>query len=276
MSKYTIYKMVYKPDNSRVYIGSTSRKLIIRMNEHRNHEECTMFPIINFLGRKNFCLIPIDYASTKEEAYQKESFWTDFLSNFSHLYNKSSGSKVFLSKDVIDRNTEVLRKYSHEHSGEKHYLYGKHLSKETKEKLSKALSGRKQSKEVIEKRRQGLLERYKFHDHHMKGKHLSEKTKEKLSKANKEKIVSEEQRKKISDALTGLKRRPYTDEEKILMRVRSPKNRAVVCITTGEEFISISDAHRKTGINAGHISSCCSGKRKTAGGMQWGYLEKIS
>jgi hypothetical protein len=35
------------------------------------------------------------------------------------------------------------------------------------------------------------------------------------------------------------------------------------------EYKSISDAERKNGIS--HISMCCSGKRKTAGGFIWKY-----
>jgi hypothetical protein len=52
------------------------------------------------------------------------------------------------------------------------------------------------------------------------------------------------------------------------------KDTPVVCIDTGEEFISTRDAWRKTGINYSHISECASGKRKTAGGFKWGYADK--
>lgn len=38
-----------------------------------------------------------------------------------------------------------------------------------------------------------------------------------------------------------------------------------------QEFEGCNDAGRKTGISAGHISSCCNGKEKTAGGFQWKY-----
>jgi hypothetical protein len=52
------------------------------------------------------------------------------------------------------------------------------------------------------------------------------------------------------------------------------KDKPVVCIDTGEEFISTRDAWRKTGINYSHISECASGKRKTAGGFKWGHADK--
>lgn len=52
------------------------------------------------------------------------------------------------------------------------------------------------------------------------------------------------------------------------------KDKPVVCIDSGEEFISTRDAWRKTGINYSHICECARGKRKTAGGFKWGYVEK--
>ena len=39
----------------------------------------------------------------------------------------------------------------------------------------------------------------------------------------------------------------------------------VICVNTGEIFISIHDAFLKTGISKGSISECCKGKRKSAG-----------
>lgn len=39
-------------------------------------------------------------------------------------------------------------------------------------------------------------------------------------------------------------------------------------------FFSTMEAQRQTGINSGHINSCCTGKRKTAGGYKWQYHEK--
>lgn len=52
------------------------------------------------------------------------------------------------------------------------------------------------------------------------------------------------------------------------------RDKPVVCLDTGEEFISTRDAWRKTGISYSHISECASGKRKSAGGRRWGYVAK--
>lgn len=47
----------------------------------------------------------------------------------------------------------------------------------------------------------------------------------------------------------------------------------VVCLETSEVYSSVCEASRQTGINRGHISSCCNGKLKTAGGYHWTKVE---
>lgn len=44
---------------------------------------------------------------------------------------------------------------------------------------------------------------------------------------------------------------------------------AVRCVETGETFKSMSDASKKYKTQPIHISECCRGKRKTAGGLHW-------
>ena len=39
------------------------------------------------------------------------------------------------------------------------------------------------------------------------------------------------------------------------------------------EFFSISEAHRQTGVDIGHICRCCKGGSKTAGGFIWSYVK---
>jgi hypothetical protein len=47
----------------------------------------------------------------------------------------------------------------------------------------------------------------------------------------------------------------------------------VRCITTGVVFGSSHEASRATGAKQSHISECCLKKRKTAGKLQWEYLD---
>ena len=55
----------------------------------------------------------------------------------------------------------------------------------------------------------------------------------------------------------------------------------VLCITTGEEFDSETEASLKTNTQVAHISKCCKGKRKSAGKhpitgerLKWKYIER--
>jgi hypothetical protein len=56
------------------------------------------------------------------------------------------------------------------------------------------------------------------------------------------------------------------------------KLKAVICLETQIVYDSISKAGKTTGIRTGNISSCCNGKRKTAGGCTWKFYneEKVA
>ena len=95
---------------------------------------------------------------------------------------------------------ETRRKLSETHkglqAGEKHPMFGKHHSDESKNKISESQSGEKNhffGKHHSEETKQ------KMRDAH-KGKSLSEETKIKLSLANKGKHHSEESKQKMRDA----------------------------------------------------------------------------
>ena len=45
----------------------------------------------------------------------------------------------------------------------------------------------------------------------------------------------------------------------------------VRCVETRQVFLGVKDAERKTGIGHSHISNCCKGRAKTAGGFHWEY-----
>lgn len=46
----------------------------------------------------------------------------------------------------------------------------------------------------------------------------------------------------------------------------------VRCVTTGEEFINVCDASRKTGLSRRAISYACNGVHETCGGMRWEFI----
>lgn len=125
------------------------------------------------------------------------------------------------------------------------------------------------------------------------GKVVSEETRLKMSKAQTGKKVSEETRlkisnynknrppevnAKISNTLKGRKLSPSQLKNMANSRVIGEKHhnaRSVLQFTKSGEFIKtwgcISDVKRQLGIR--HISECCSGLLKSAGGFKWAYKE---
>jgi len=74
---------------------------------------------------------------------------------------------------------------------------------------------------------------------------------------------------------TGCKRSPETIKRLKNARVGifvdgdGPGKKPVVCIETGEQFISCAQASLRTGISSSSIGSCCSGRLKSAGKKHW-------
>lgn len=78
---------------------------------------------------------------------------------------------------------------------------------------------------------------------------------------------SKEQRQAISERQLGEKNHMYGRVGK-----EHPRSIPVKCIETDVVYESARQAQMQTGVNRNNISSCCSGRLKTAGGYHW---EKI-
>lgn len=110
---------------------------------------------------------------------------------------------------------------------------------------------------------------------------LSDEVKQLVSKRFKGKKLTEEHRKKCSDAI---KKVPRTKEwvEKIAQKLRGRKrppeanvsaakavSKAVVCVDTGEEFQSGRSAAKAYNVSPSAISMACLGKTEKAAGKTW-------
>ena len=144
-------------------------------------------------------------------------------------------------------------------TGENHYLYGTHLSEETKKKISEANKGENNA---------------------MFGKHHSEETRKKLSDAQKKRFENPENRPMLGKHLTE-------ETKKKISEANSGKNnpacRAVYCYELDEYFWGAKEAEQKYGFNSTHISSCCRGSRKSCGKhpitgekLHWVYADKMN
>lgn len=79
---------------------------------------------------------------------------------------------------------------------------------------------------------------------------------------------SEETRRKMSESHRGKNTWAKGRKNPTATRVHSIP---VACIESMTVYYSCADASRQTGVNQGHITQCCKGRRKTAGGYHWEY-----
>ncbi len=128
------------------------------------------------------------------------------------------------------------------------------------------MKGRKHTQEARKK----MSKAHKGKPSNMKGKHLSEESKKKLSNANKGKMPFNYGKKYSSErkaAMSKITKLLY-EQGKI------GTDKKIICKETGIIYDSITKAALSLNINGTHISSVCSGKRKTCGGYHWEYVKK--
>ena len=87
----------------------------------------------------------------------------------------------------------------------------------------------------------------------MYGKKHSKETKQKISEANKGKQLTEETKQKISN----------------FMNNNHPRAKKVICLETGEVFLSARKAAEAYNTSHTCISRVCNGERKTTAGKHW-------
>ena len=207
---------------------------------------------------------------SQEELDEWEQYYINFYNTLSpNGYNLQEGGRGGVPSE------DARRKMSNAHkglcAGEKHPMFGKHHSDETKQKISKSHKGKpahnkgkpmsEETKKKLSESKKGLLSGEK---NPMFGKHHSDETKQKISKVhkgkpahNKGKPMSEKQKKKLREANTNGKL----------------SKRVLQFTLDGEfvrEWISVAECGRN-GFNSGYIAACCRGKRKSAYGYKWCY-----
>ena len=98
--------------------------------------------------------------------------------------------------------------------------------------------------------------------------HPSEETRKKLSEARKKENLSEETLRRRSEGLRG---RKFTDEHK--KKIGDGNSKQIRMLSKDGVILKVfrgaKDAEEELGISHSHISQCCHGVRRTAGGYQW-------
>lgn len=227
MKKYSVYCHTNKINNKK-YIGITSQKPQNRWqngNGYKNNEH--FFRAIQKYGWHNF-LHEILYVDLSQEEAEKIEI------------------KLIREWETVKND----KGYNIEFGGNVQKI----IPRTTRDKISKALKGRK----------------------------CSEQTKIKISKANKGKS-NPNKGKKMSKELVEKNRlshlgqkawnknRPWTDEEKAKCN-----GKAVVCVETKVVYKTAHEASRITGIDFSSICKCRRHEVKTAGGYHWVAAEEWS
>lgn len=256
-SKWVVYIHINKT-NGKVYVGIThdinkrwrGRGCAYRSNPH-------FWQAIEKYGWDGFKHEIVFSELTKKEACEKE---IQLISKYDSTnrtkgYNHSLGGEVPL----------VWR------SGEEHPMYGKHHSKETREKLSASHTGEKhrcwgKPLPEITRKRIGDANRGRklpeWQIEHLRiintGRKASEKTKQKMSRSHQGHPVSEETKQRIRE----------TKISKPILQLS--RNGELL-----NKWMSVTEAAKASGLDRSQIRKCCKGKLKTTGGFVWIYADEV-
>lgn len=183
-------------------------------------------------GKENFSREIIEECKTKEELDEQEKYWIKYYdaTNSDNFYNITGGGDGGFG------------------SGKNSPWYGKHLSKETKEKLSEAKKGK---------------------NNPFYGKTHTDEVKKKLSESSSKLRHSQETKDKISKHL----KENHAD----VKGKNNPRAIQVDQFSLDGKFIARWDYAKEAAIALNicysSIPACCAGRYKSAGGYIWKYSD---
>ena len=297
--------IIYKATNitnGKVYIGATIQTLQSRKKQHINCAKKNIdngkryfYNAIRKYSPDNFIWEIIDSADNYDNLMKKEKYWIKKYNAFGkNGYNLCEGGNNTIgykhTPEAKKKMSEKAQNRIHK-KGKDSPCYGKKLSKESKEKISKKVSGKnnpmygktfydiwvekygkeKANKMLIEWNNKKKLPRKK------NNKPMSEETRKKISEANKlahkkhpEHYLghyhTEEQKEKWSKERKGRKLHGKWLEN--IRKARKKNCKKVINIDTGEIFNSIAEAQDAYNLKNG-IANVCKGIKKTAAGQHW-------
>lgn len=246
--KHTLPSSISGKDNDMVYIGITCQENANTrwLNGRGYNRNPHFYSAIQKYGWDNFSHEILFDGLTKEEAEQME---IELIAKYNSAdrqygYNKTNGGNCVGT--VLQETKERISKANKGNQ----YGLGHKVSDEARSRISKSMIGNQRGKgqKLSEEHKRKLAE-----------SHKTEEFRRKLSEANKGKKHSEETKAKLSESHKGL------------------GAKKVICVETGAVYDSVKEASVENNIKGrGHISACCKGTRKTAGGYHWEYYEEVA
>lgn len=259
MKKYYVYIWFLVDSNDVFYVGKGSGNRVTSMKDRNRH--------FRNIRKKCKCDYKIvEYFDDEDEAY-------DYEMKLGMEY-KSKGQAwccYVLGKTDKFLSNKIRKKISDTLKGNVPWNKGQKMSLEQRKKLSDVKTGTKQSDETKKRRSLSLL-----------GHQVSKETRAKISKAH----IGE------GNPMFGKKQSAKTIEKhraKIVGHKVSEDTRRKIGISNGKRvamiesktneilktYDSASEAARVNSLNNSKISSVCRGKRKTAGGFVWKYIDVL-
>lgn len=241
------------------YIGSTidlrnriwSHKSMLRRNSHHSKNLQNAW---NEYGNDNFIFKLLEYVPDIKDLVEREQWWMD---NEKPKYNMAinAGKATMLGRKHSDDTRIKLSKKR------KWVATHRPFSDEHRAALSKALTGKKRPKELIEKIGKIIKSQYASGERvaWCKGKKLSAEHVEKMVKTRRGVAHTAEHRQKITDTI---RIRGY-DYGRIKV------NKLSIDSVLLESYSSITNAAIANNILTTSISNCISGRSKKAGGFKW-------
>lgn len=239
-------------------------------------------------GKENFKCELLETCSSKEELDRKEKYWISYYDCVEDIdyYNLAKGGDGGIGRGfgsywededkktiALIKQKESLNKFFKENkdirSGKNNPMYGKHHTKETKDRISTKLKSSEKLKNST---------RFKYHSH-------SKQSKEKIGKALRGRIwITDGNICKLVPNDTILpegwklgrklseetKNRLFKKEEYNKIIKTQGKKKKVRCIELDIVFNSIKEAVNFCGNT--HVADCCYGRRNTAAGYHWEFV----
>lgn len=199
MKQFYIYLTINKVNNKK-YIGQHYGEI----NDNYLGSGKLLKRAFSKYGKENFKKEILYIAKDEEELNLKEKYYIQKYNAVkdNNFYNLIEGGSVH---DAFEKKNKISSKLS----GDKHPLYGKHLSEDTKAKLSQSLK-----KYWTKDKRKAQSEKYKGEKNPMYGKKHSEETIKKMVQNNDfTSYRTEEYRKKMSEATSGKKNGNYGNKD---------------------------------------------------------------